>query len=372
MFLINGSITFTPFHFDKETNLNRKFVHTREELLLTRKVTPEIQSPGCMCRANLTQDLVMVVHSAARTEGEYFARRQMSRETWGKDAREKNVQVIFAIGLPLPSDPDTQLELIQEQAEYGDMVQFQFIDDYYNLTLKAIAITNWLHQHCSMMKFIVKMDDDLFVNMDRLLEMLPKFNSGITGHIYSGDIPPDRDPTSRYYIPISVFPDSVYPRSVSGLFYVMSSDVLEPMSRMASTWSEIVLDIDDVYMTGIVAEALQVTRTKSSEMVFRHVDSGCNVEVEELFSLIAFHGCASSRDYQELYWRWKNSLDQREYNRRFRQSLTKILLVIVVMVDVLIVTILICQLFGCQRRIKHLFQATLRRIGVTHNRISNI
>ena len=281
----------------------RKFAHSYEELLLTEKVSEEIYHPGCL--GNASKEIVFVVHSAAQSSGEYFERRQVTRQTWASDANENNIQVIFAIGLP--RDQTIQLDLINEQAQYGDLVQFEFIDDYYNLTLKAIAVANWLSERCTSIKIIAKVDDDIFVNVGRLVELQNTFSSGITGHMYVNQTQPDRNVSSRYYMPEEIYPDEWYPRFVSGLFYVTTQDILRPLSQAASNWSEIILDFDDLYMTGIVGERIGLKRFPSSEMVYREATEGCEVEVSELSSLIAFHGCSSVEDSRELYFQWKAS-----------------------------------------------------------------
>ena len=280
---------------------DRKFVHSKEELLLTQKVSEQLHHPGCKGSSN--SEIAIIVHSAAQSTGIYYERRQVTRETWVRDAQANHIQVIFAIGLP--RDPQTQLELIEEQSQYGDMVQFEFIDNYYNLTLKAIAVVSWLHKHCSMMSIIAKVDDDLFVNIERLIQLRHTFTRGITGYSVRNN-PPDRNSASKFYMPEDIFPDSFYPTSVSGYFYVMTQDIIEPLSQGASIWNEMVLDIDDVYITGIVCELLGVERIRSSEMLFREVEEGCHLhEINELENFIAFHGCSCAEDYRELYLQWR-------------------------------------------------------------------
>jgi len=49
-----------------------------------------------------------------------------------------------------------------------------FVDTYHNLTYKGIAALRWIDQHCSHAKFVLKTDDDIFVNMFSLLRLLKK------------------------------------------------------------------------------------------------------------------------------------------------------------------------------------------------------
>ena len=42
------------------------------------------------------------------------------------------------------------------------------IDSYWNLTLKDVAILNWLNINCPQIPFIFKSDDDVYVNAHNL------------------------------------------------------------------------------------------------------------------------------------------------------------------------------------------------------------
>ena len=57
----------------------------------------------------------------------------------------------------------------------------QFIDHYYNLTLKSLSILHWAQNKCKNSKLIVKTDDDVIVNINLILDNLDQFKSGITG-----------------------------------------------------------------------------------------------------------------------------------------------------------------------------------------------
>ena len=52
---------------------------------------------------------------------------------------------------------------LQKEAEiYNDIIQFNFVDHYYNLTLKSMSSVRFVAKYCSKAKFIVKMDSDNF------------------------------------------------------------------------------------------------------------------------------------------------------------------------------------------------------------------
>ena len=70
---------------------------------------------------------------------------------------------MFCTGSTL--DENIQRSLEEESQEYGDLVQGDFLDNYYNLSYKAIMGNLWVAEFCSQAEFLVKTDDDMFVDM---------------------------------------------------------------------------------------------------------------------------------------------------------------------------------------------------------------
>lgn len=77
-----------------------------------------------------------------------------------------NVRRIFLLGDSTPINDDNpqatilskrhEALLIEEQREYGDILQGEFHDSFRNLTLKEIMFLNWLPRHCPRTQFIFK------------------------------------------------------------------------------------------------------------------------------------------------------------------------------------------------------------------------
>ena len=70
---------------------------------------------------------------------------------------------MFCTGSTL--DENIQRSLEEESQEYRDLVQGDFLDNYYNLSYKAIMGNLWVAEFCSQAEFLVKTDDDMFVDM---------------------------------------------------------------------------------------------------------------------------------------------------------------------------------------------------------------
>jgi len=74
------------------------------------------------------------------------------RSTWGNVTRWSTVNdpvtLRFVLGRPTNDVRYLQRALAMEQAEYGDLVQLDFVDSYRNMTLKAVGALQYLNEFC--------------------------------------------------------------------------------------------------------------------------------------------------------------------------------------------------------------------------------
>ena len=169
-----------------KTSVNeRRYIQTRNEVLLTKVVT--IDAKPC----NSGQSLAVFIYSSAQSSGVFFEKRQFLRNAWIRQLKDRNVSVYFLIGLN--SDPIVNQELLSEAVKYSDLIQFGFIDHYYNLTLKSISMLRWIQSKCQTIAYTLKTDDDVMINVENLMNRLNEFKSGITGKLWQKS-KPIRDP----------------------------------------------------------------------------------------------------------------------------------------------------------------------------------
>ena len=278
----------------------RKYSHSREELKLTRNVV--IGQAKC----NGSQ-LPIAIHSAAQSSGKYYDRRQVSRMTWVRQAKERGMRPIFFIGLP--NDTETQAELKLEANEYKDMVQFGFRDHYYNLTLKALAVVRWMAKNCPTADYILKTDDDVLVNVPLLEEQVKEkeFADGLTGKMMMTRS--NRREGSKWFMPRDVYRYSYY-RFLYGFSYLMSKNTLKKMYKVSKNLAEPVLDIDDLYMTGVVAGKARVLLYDDNRF-----DHYCGRDYCLMRELISFHGCQTPNQTLRVWNYWRASDDWKCPNR---------------------------------------------------------
>ncbi|XP_054918891.1 beta-1,3-galactosyltransferase 4-like isoform X2 [Dermacentor andersoni] len=126
--------------------------------------------PGVAC----PRYLAVVVCSAV----DRFEHRAAIRATWGRDVGDdKGSGVFFLVGKPdaTPRGQDIQNRLINESARHNDVIQADFRDTYRNLTIKTLFLLKWAYVNCSSTRFLLKADDDMFVNVERLISFLKAY-----------------------------------------------------------------------------------------------------------------------------------------------------------------------------------------------------
>lgn len=198
----------------------------------------------------------------------HFDRRQAIRETWGRAGvvANRTVATVFLLGNTLPVDhfPDLLGMLSHEAALHKDLLQWDYRDTFFNLTLKEVFFLEWFSQNCPHARFILKGDDDVFVNTLRIIDLLEGLSENKSKDLFIGDVisnaGPHRDRRLKYFIPESVFV-GVYPPYAGGGGYLYSGDLalrLHDVSRQV-----VLYPIDDVY-TGMCLKKLGLVPQKHS------------------------------------------------------------------------------------------------------------
>ena len=62
-----------------------------------------------------------------------------------------------------------------ESREYGDIVQGGFTDTYRNLSYKNILGKLWSSLFCDQAQFVLKTDDDMFVDLYQIYKITRKY-----------------------------------------------------------------------------------------------------------------------------------------------------------------------------------------------------
>ncbi|XP_066299986.1 uncharacterized protein [Branchiostoma lanceolatum] len=216
--------------------------------------------------------------------------RRAIRETWGNESNVHGVVIkrIFAVGMV--GNTSIQEDLEKENSIHKDMIQENFVDSYRNLTLKTIMVWKWAFQYCPQAKYVMKTDDDAFVNVYKLVNHLGQLEGNdsrwfVTGRVYT-DTKPVRDPTGsskKWFVTREEYRGDTYPRYPCGCAYVLSNDLTKLLFE-ASLATEY-LFIEDVYL-GICLEKLGVDVVDSDKFWSLYVGT---LPCSPQFDFIATH-----------------------------------------------------------------------------------
>ncbi|OCT90425.1 beta-1,3-galactosyltransferase 2 [Xenopus laevis] len=193
------------------------------------------------------------------------------RETWGNESNYRDVAVVtvFLIGVPHFNVESNQKLLEEEMKTYGDIVQQDFMDTYYNLTLKTLMGMEWISKYCPGASYGLKIDSDMFLNVEYLVHHLLQpgltvRQNYITGYIIA-DTGPIRDKENKWYVPMEVYPNDTYPPYATGAGYVFSADMAKKIYDVAQTIRA--MPIEDAFV-GICLYELKIPLTDSPPNIF--------------------------------------------------------------------------------------------------------
>lgn len=290
--------------------------------------------------------LLIVVKSAVCN----YHFRSAIRNTWGYESRfaDVNIRTVFVLGLcpPIndnknsmqsqcPIRPKSQIlstkstswlqslsspvnesydcaSLIElEHKTFNDLVQIQFIDSYYNNTLKTISSLHWVTTHCSNVPFILFVDDDYYVSVKNLLKYTRNFLHHVSndddddgseervqfdGRLYMGYVFPNSRPmrhwTSKWYIKLDDYPFSRYPPYVTGGCFLVNNRTLTDL-YYASLYTKR-FKFDDVYL-GILAKKMEINLIHNEQIHFHKLTG-------DYFNVIASHGFDMDPDEMIKLW----------------------------------------------------------------------
>ncbi|XP_015821449.1 beta-1,3-galactosyltransferase 1 [Nothobranchius furzeri] len=196
-----------------------------------------------VCKSR-TPFLVLMVPVAPHN----VAARDAIRQTWGKESVVQGEVVLTLFMLGLSNDADAE-KIKQENEQHHDLIQSSFMDTYLNLTIKTMVIMDWLATRCPTAAYAMKVDSDMFLNIDNLVMMLqkpgiPKLNY-LTGMLM-WDRPVIRSKDSKWYVPEEMYPDPQYPTYTLGMGYVFSNDLPEKYVEISKVIKP--FNIEDAYI----------------------------------------------------------------------------------------------------------------------------
>ena len=251
--------------------------------------------------------------------------RQTIRRTWTN-------QVLFEKYFPnihlkhlflLDFDHSTQQEIQLEHQIYGDLVQvINLPQQYHFVTYREASIYKFVTQYCSNVKFLLKTDDDIFIDLFRLFQTTNSFNLfslnttdlNIYGYPIDHGLVVRQSIDSigeRYIITDEEYSCSHYPRFLSGFGYLMSIRVCSLLIKLFEM-DQNPFPLSDVYFTGLLPEIFGLKRKYLFESVDYLYLKSCD---RKFFESLTKQGFACAASSQHFHVKENEISSMNEYNQ---------------------------------------------------------
>ena len=278
--------------------------------------------------------LVYLVKSARKN----FEKRAAIRKSWGFERRFSDVliKVVFLLGSGNDSQENKDIE--NEYQEFGDIVQGDFIDSYYNNTLKTMMGLRWAMEQCPSSRFYFFVDDDYYVSTRNMLRFLrnpvnyPKYledpvisfddeeiekgrNQGrkLTQMIdfdvpediklfagYVMQTPPLRHKSSKWFVDLDEYPYDLWPPYVTAGAFILSKEALNDIYYGSYFVKK--FRFDDIYLA-IVAKKVGLEPFNCDEF---HFVRPYYQRPRDFQYVIASHGFSNHAE-MEKFWNVQRS-----------------------------------------------------------------
>lgn len=231
--------------------------------LTTASISPHIKHKTFLittrpCMQNY--DLLVITSSAPSN----FKRRNTIRKTWAFErAFQPRWTTVFLVAQTrheVVSDA-----LLKEDEAHKDLVRASYYEHYWNQTRKVQMGFEWAVMYCNF-SFLLKVDDDVFVHIPRVLSFLSSPNTP-KRKLYAGNHYTNNTPFrgGKWKVTYEEYNLTKYPDFCPGFGYILSQDVV---SAFVDTFSSLpFFRLDDVYV-GMLADknGITVTNNKGFEV----------------------------------------------------------------------------------------------------------
>ena len=174
-----------------------------------------------------------------------------------------------------------------------------FEDTYRNLTYKGVAALRWISRYCAHARYVLKTDDDVFVNTFNLLRHLRRLDRVSATAAAAGASPAaagggGSSPRGlllclvwytmtvmregKWKVSREEWPNSSYPTYCSGSAFLMSTDVALAMHR--ASYDVPFFWVDDFYVTGLLPLKLGPAVVRHTQFISAYVLDGRQLQAK--------------------------------------------------------------------------------------------
>ena len=186
-------------------------------------------------------------------------RRNSIRMSWGNSSwTEENLEIhsktVFLLGACNSQTDQNSIEV--EEALTNDIIQWDFLDTFQNLTVKQCLFLQFLKINASSITHVYQGDDDVFVNPVKLVDLIRKHENE---QILIGAENPRQNRVSnvgsKYFVPLKLWPykTQTYPEYVSGAGFLF--DVTTGEKLFLASLKNWIFPIDDAFV-GVLLKSI--------------------------------------------------------------------------------------------------------------------
>ncbi|XP_049818436.1 beta-1,3-galactosyltransferase 5-like [Aethina tumida] len=160
------------------------------------------------------------------------------------------VKTIFALGLP--KNETLQKKIEQENYLHEDIIQGNFDDTYRNLTYKHVMALKYLNYYCPKTNYLLKTDDDVFVNTKVLQQFVPILKTHHPSNLIMCKVlkkEPVHRTRSKWNVKKAEYLPDIYPTFCAGWMIIYSSDVVQYLYKKTHERKSEFFWIDDVFVS---------------------------------------------------------------------------------------------------------------------------
>ncbi|XP_022121557.2 beta-1,3-galactosyltransferase brn-like [Pieris rapae] len=200
-------------------------------------------------------DLFIIVKSAMN----HFEQRSAIRQTFGREGilPGKEIKTLFFLGVGESPKANTQHQIDEEMAKYKDIIQIDFLDTYFNNTIKTMMSFRWLYEHCSTSDYYLFTDDDMYISVKNLLDYVHSESEGdrqlFAGYVFKSV--PQRYHSSKWRVSLDEYPWDRWPPYVTAGAFVVTNKSMKYL--YAGSLYVKHFRFDDIYL-GIVAKKVGI------------------------------------------------------------------------------------------------------------------
>ncbi|XP_046453458.1 uncharacterized protein LOC124201058 isoform X3 [Daphnia pulex] len=199
-----------------------------------------------------------------------YERRAAIRRTWPVHLKNQTnlnhpLDVVgFGFVIGLTNDSVVQQKVKEESEQFGDILLVNMIDRYVNLSVKVASLFNWVDTYCPRVDYVLKVDDDVYVNVHNLatvLHSLTVADQSIYGRQCGGNIPDRKG--GKWMTSYENWPWQKFPIYFQGAGVVIAGSAVRPILAAMQVTPYFIWD--DMYLVGLCAVKAKVQLRTSNQ-----------------------------------------------------------------------------------------------------------